>query len=200
VEDLYRLYPLSRLLALLGPWCEGEVRSGKPWQGVTRIYWHQWPSRLPREIGLLAAAGTERLPRTATEVDLLVSRPAPARRERPALIGVATQRQSDFEAVALALDAGGHHAIWLPPGHQGIVLNVDVLLIDGERLETRRQFGSPPAILLADFPRREEVVAASSSHGCETLAKPYSIDDLLARVGDLIATAVTAAPAHTSAA
>ena len=42
VESLHRRAPLAKLVALLGSWCEGEVRSGHPWPGVTRIYAHQW--------------------------------------------------------------------------------------------------------------------------------------------------------------
>src|SRR5262245_46214259 len=42
VEALHRRAPLARLVALLGTWCEGEVRSGHPWPGVNRIYAHQW--------------------------------------------------------------------------------------------------------------------------------------------------------------
>ena len=46
VEQLHRASPVSRLVALLGSWCEGEIRSGRPWPGVVRIYWHQWRARL----------------------------------------------------------------------------------------------------------------------------------------------------------
>ena len=30
IERLHALAPLARLVALLGPWCEGEARSGHP--------------------------------------------------------------------------------------------------------------------------------------------------------------------------
>jgi len=50
VDALRRTAPLARLLALLGSWCEGELRSGHPWPGVYRTYWHQWPARLAPEL------------------------------------------------------------------------------------------------------------------------------------------------------
>ena len=48
IEQLHRTAPLARLVGLLGSWCEGEVRSGEPWKGVQRIYWHQWTPQLRR--------------------------------------------------------------------------------------------------------------------------------------------------------
>lgn len=33
--------PLTKVMTVLGGWCEGETRTGSPWPGVTRIYWHQ---------------------------------------------------------------------------------------------------------------------------------------------------------------
>ena len=52
VERLHCLAPLARLMVVAGPWCEGELRSGRPIQGVTRILWHQWKLRLPLELGI----------------------------------------------------------------------------------------------------------------------------------------------------
>src|SRR5262245_30360672 len=36
VERWHAVAPLARLVALVGPWCEGELRSGRPWPGVVR--------------------------------------------------------------------------------------------------------------------------------------------------------------------
>ena len=84
VETLHRRAPLAKLVALLGSWCEGEVRSGHPWPGVTRIYAHQWQARLPRELETWQ-------PRTATEIDRLMnSRPAKSERQ---LIGIAAAQR-----------------------------------------------------------------------------------------------------------
>ncbi len=46
IEALQAKYPLTPVVALLGSWCEGESRSGNPWPGVVRVYWHQWQGRL----------------------------------------------------------------------------------------------------------------------------------------------------------
>src|SRR5262245_23662353 len=66
VECQHARAPLARLVALVGPWCEGEQRSGRPWPGVVRVPWRTWALALPRALGLDAAAQSLRLPRTAT--------------------------------------------------------------------------------------------------------------------------------------
>ncbi len=54
VERLRRAAPLARVLGLLGSWCEGEARTGRPWPGVIRVYWHQWTPRCRSELRALA--------------------------------------------------------------------------------------------------------------------------------------------------
>ena len=199
VDEFHRDYPHSRLIALLGPWCEGEVRAAKPLLGVTRIYWHQWRSRLPRELQHESSDASS-LPRTGTEVDLLVSRPAPRRAERPALIGVVARRQLDYEAIAWVLAAGGHHGVWILADRAPPVLAVDLVVIDGDLRSVPRPLRSSPAILLADFPRPGETAAAGGLAKLEVLAKPYSMADLLDRVSALVATPSGAAAPRTFAA
>ena len=92
VESLHRRAPLARLIALLGSWCEGEVRSGHPWPGVTRIYAHQWQARLPRELETWQ-------PRTATEIDRLMSSRLATKAQRQ-LIGIAAAQRTMFDALA----------------------------------------------------------------------------------------------------
>src|SRR5437762_5162052 len=68
VELLHAAAPLARLVALVGPWCEGQQRSGRHWRGVVCVPWRAWPYRLARELGLDdLPAGNKALPRTATE-------------------------------------------------------------------------------------------------------------------------------------
>lgn len=49
VEELQAQMPLARFVALLGTWCEGEVRSGRPWPGVLRLYWHEFVAWMESE-------------------------------------------------------------------------------------------------------------------------------------------------------
>jgi hypothetical protein len=75
VARLRRAAPCTPIVALLGSWCEGEMRSGRPWPGVVRVYWHQWEARAAQELSLLAAGHCSAwsLPATATEEDRLLA-------------------------------------------------------------------------------------------------------------------------------
>ena len=54
VDRLRALAPLARVVGLMGSWCEGEMRTGKPWPAAIRVYWHQWPARCVQELKHLA--------------------------------------------------------------------------------------------------------------------------------------------------
>jgi hypothetical protein len=75
VESLHRTWPLARLVALVGGWCEGEGRSGRPLRGVWRIHWSDWERRLLRFLGSAGGAAADglswNLPRLATDQDRL---------------------------------------------------------------------------------------------------------------------------------
>ncbi len=210
VEAIHQAFPLSRLLVLVGPWCEGEVRSGRPWPGVTRIYWHQWQPRLVEELLRHAQPRVPRLPRSATEVDVLLSRPPIAAARQKALIGVVSRRHINFESLASVLAAAGHHPVWLVPGDSLPVINLDAVVVDGEShaaaaWESLRpvhdRLGSVPAVLLCHFPRPDELAELGQAADAAILAKPYVAMDLLALVADLLAArqAQSAAPASAAA-
>ncbi len=75
IDRLRRAAPLARIVGLMGSWCEGEMRSGRPWPATARLYWHQWPARCRRQFRCLAKG--ERcsfaLPATATEEERLLA-------------------------------------------------------------------------------------------------------------------------------
>ena len=75
IDRLRRAAPLARIVGLMGSWCEGEMRSGRPWPATARLYWHQWPAHCRRQFRCLA--GGKRcsfaLPATATEEERLLA-------------------------------------------------------------------------------------------------------------------------------
>ncbi|MBC7856738.1 MAG: response regulator [Pirellulaceae bacterium] len=183
VETLHRRAPLAKLVALLGSWCEGEVRSGHPWPGVTRIYAHQWQARLPREFETWQ-------PRTATEIDRLMGS-RPAVKVRRQLIGIAAAQRTMFDALAAACRALGQDAVWLLPNLPPPVHRVDAVIYDATlglpdelaRLsELREQLHSPPTLLLLVFPRQIDLEQATAAGTTAILAKPYLIADLAAEI------------------
>ncbi len=183
VELLHRRAPLARLIALLGSWCEGEVRSGHPWPGVTRIYAHQWQARLPRELETWQ-------PRTATEIDRLMNN-RPATKPQRQLIGIAAAQRTMFDALAAACHSFGQDAVWLLPNLPPPVQRVDAVIYDAtldltdelaHLSKLREQLHSPPTLLLLDFPRQSDLQQATQAGTSSTLAKPYLIADLAAEL------------------
>ena len=72
--------PLARVWQVLGSWCEGEQRTGRPTRGTLRSYAHQFPTRWRREL----LAWSEELcpawslPVTTTEEDRRLHDSAPS--------------------------------------------------------------------------------------------------------------------------
>jgi hypothetical protein len=75
VDQLRRLAPLSQIVGIMGSWCEGEMRTGAPWPGVVRTYWHQWAARSSQQLGRLANGKccSWTLPSTTTEEERLLA-------------------------------------------------------------------------------------------------------------------------------
>jgi hypothetical protein len=72
LESLHHAAPLTPLVGVLGSWCEGETRSGRPWKGIPRLYWHQLAPELARGLQQERRPGQPRwpqwqLPRTVTD-------------------------------------------------------------------------------------------------------------------------------------
>lgn len=188
VDAVNRAYPLSRLAALLGPWCEGEVRSGRPWPGVPRAYWHQWPERLAQWIAQLDHDALPRLPRTATEVDRLLASKGPVPTAAMAVrVGVVAALQADYASLASALEPLGGECRWLLPGETETLEPLGLLLIDAagdvdsamQNLQfIRSVLGQVPALVLGEFPRLEETRTVAASPRTSLLARPYLVGDL----------------------
>lgn len=74
VDDLLRKHPLIPILLVAGAGCEGEVRTGKPLQGVFRCYASEWDASYENEFRKLL---TEKkslfsLPKTAGNDEIAV--------------------------------------------------------------------------------------------------------------------------------
>lgn len=180
VEHWHAAAPLARLIALLGPWCEGEMRSGRPWPGVVRVPWRTWPSRLPRELALGGTVTAARLPRTATEAERLDSSIAALLRRPPRSITAAirTASRGEFESLHEALLTLGANVIWRQPGQSADKLTADVMLIDGWENAGELAESWPPRIVLLDFPRPEDIDRAAALGITAVIARPLLLADL----------------------
>ena len=174
--------------ALLGSWCEGEPRSGRPLPGVVRVYWHEAAVRFRRELPRWCEADSAwSLPATASDEErLLVSNAAPLT-SGEGLIAIWARRREMAELLADTCGAAGYATAWLHPRLPGQVHGAAAAIFDGDSLdaatlEELRQLAarvSPvPVLVLLQAPRVQDVRLAQS-FGAVVLAKPFRVDELL---------------------
>lgn len=197
VEALRRASPLSPLVALVGSWCEGEPRSGSPWPGVVRVYWHQWPARFTRQLARLARGELTdwNQPPTATPEERLL---APVGVHGPALAGGIAVMSESLEMAdwlsAFCRQSGMHPIVFprLPaPGVEGFDVAIwDAGLAEPVVAERFKQvadsFLRAPVIVLLDFPRSSDVEQFTRAGAAAVLSKPLTIADLRVCMGQII--------------
>lgn len=184
IESLHRRAPLARLIAILGSWCEGEVRSGQPWHGVERVYWYNAVGRLQGMLGQMNSQSLRTLT-PAERIERQVLRQVPPGSHA----FIIAPRRGDYEALAdlcQVLKLAPHWQRTLIPESvptpELVMLACDdssqlgsVELLAGLRLAW------PTARLLAllNFPRRDEIASLRSAGFDAVLGKPLLITDLL---------------------
>ncbi len=199
VERLRGQAPLARTVGLLGSWCEGETRTGKPWPAVVRVYWHQWASHADQQLRQMAAGKCSSwgLPVTATEEErLLQTAEQPLPRYR-GLVGIYTRTFEMEDWLSAACRATGLSTVWLRPPHPARIEGAAVALFDGSDLrggeldELRHlceSLAPTPVVTLLDLPRIEDTRAAQAAGAVGVVSKPIDLDDLFWRLGRVLAT------------
>jgi CheY-like chemotaxis protein len=182
--------PLARVVALLGSWCEGELRSGRPAPGVIRLYWHQGPARCQRQLRRILEdrESTWDLPVTATEEERLLAAAKTPWPRRQGLVAIAT-RCVEMEAVLAAVCREcGYASVWLREPQAARVEGAAAAIFDAadggqEELEQIRRLSAAlapaPLVALTDFPRIDDVARFRAAGAAAVLAKPLHVDDLV---------------------
>ena len=189
IDRFRNLAPLARLIAILGSWCEGEPRSGRPLPGVIRIYWHQASIRIRREFPrwFQAEGSVWRLPATASDEEHLLASVAAPLPEGKGLVAIWTRRPEMHDLLADACRRVGYSTAWLHPRQPARVQGAAAAIYDGTaldlagwaELEQVSDAVSPaPTLALLDAPRIQDVRLARTL-GASVLAKPFRIDELL---------------------
>jgi hypothetical protein len=196
IEALRRPAPLTPIVALLGTWCEGEMRSGSPWPGVSRVYWHQWPERFRQEITKLAAGEVNAWsqPITATAEERLLSS---GKTGRPIFHGLAAVMSDNSEMsdwLAATCRHCGLTTIAMRSAPTGEIAGVDVVLWDAglpshasidTLLRAMRCFPGARIIVLADFPRIDDVERFVQLGALAVVSKPAAMADLIWNLGQV---------------
>jgi len=189
IDRLRRLAPLARVLGLMGSWCEGEMRTGKPWPAAIRIYWHQWPPRCHLQLQRLQQGRCTEwgLPITATEEERLLLSAEPRAADRQGLIAIHTSSSIMEDWLSAALRGRGYSTVWLRPPRLARVEGAAAAIFDGSHCRCREfdelkllsaTLTSAPIVALLDFPRIDDHRRALSAGAVAVLSKPLHIDDL----------------------
>lgn len=195
LESLLSRWPLTRFVTVAGALCEGETRTGRPWPGQLRIYWHEFPGWWSLQVARLAAGQCPEWgwPRTSREDDLLRHAPPFELPRIDGLIGVAASRWND--AARLLLDIvrdAGLNGCRLSVDDRTQVAGLRAVLwddddpvgawrVDFDRL--RDCWPGTPIVALLNYPRCEDRTLVENAEGAypggAIVAKPYDIDTLL---------------------
>ena len=198
VEQLQTRYPLTPIVAVLGSWCEGELRTGKPWPGVLRIYWHQWQGRFDTFMSQMDSAGisTWHAPRTSTTADrfLRLEQPHPVLKSHIRCVGVSTWTISQFEMLRDAIEHFGWTSCWIERALETATTSTpessqayEAILIEAESLSTelnqriqwlQSQFPTAKLVVVANFPRENLVQRMNSIGVSAVVSKPFELQDL----------------------
>jgi hypothetical protein len=189
VSALRRAVPLARIAALLGSWCEGEARTGRPWPGTTRLYWHQWIPWFARELDRLSdgKCPTWGLPVTATADEMIDFSIEAARPSSGGLIAIRARQACTYDALADACRSVGYATVWLRDDQHVQVQGPCAVIWDdthcGERqaahmAATAAAVRPAPLVALFHFLRIHDRRRALAAGAAAALSKPMLIDDL----------------------
>lgn len=189
IDHLRRLAPLARIVGLMGSWCEGEMRTGSPWPGAARTYWHQWAARSGRELRRLAQrqSCSWALPPTATEEERLLASAAESWPRCEGAVVIHTRSREMADWLSAACRSRGLAAVWQRPPTIARAEGATAAIFDGDDLredeyrELRQLTASvhpAPVIALLAFPRVEDRRRAASAGAAAVLSKPLAVEDL----------------------
>jgi CheY-like chemotaxis protein len=208
IDLLRRAAPLAIVCGLLGSWCEGETRSGKPWPNAFREAWNNWPVRMAREArqAALGLAGAWSLPATsATEEFLLAAALPPAggdssRQGNGVTIAIVAESAAARTALADAAQVWGYRPTIATLGKRPSTLRAEsataakivlwdttvIAINDTDRvLQAADLAPGAPIVAIVGFPRAEDFAKASAAGIDAVIAKPYLLSDLFWRVSEL---------------
>jgi hypothetical protein len=189
LNQFRRASPLAGIVALLGSWCEGETRTGRPWPGVQRLYWYEFPAWWRRQLQLRAA---NRCPDWARPAIQSPRQHAPSfPRSRSGLVVLRTPLRDNADALADALNKAGHSTAWqrydrVRAYTRGALAGIwdggqlsDAETADLASFCTQMSRDGAPVVALLDFPRRDRVDQAYKGGAVAVLGKPYLNSDLI---------------------
>ena len=200
IDELRRLSPLARVFGLLGSWCEGELRSGTPWPGVHRSFWHQWPSRFAREIAAFTDGKCPSMgdPVTATLDEHILRLRNGIRPDRQGLVVVHADDEQTVRALRDMCCQVGYATVCAVREDYRRTTGAAAVLWDlfhfgdiqlARLREMSRQYAPVPVVVLPSFPRSDIVNRLVAAGAAGIVSKPFLLDDLYWELDRVIAQA-----------
>ena len=200
LEQLRCRLPLVGVVALLGSWCEGEARTGRPVPGLSRCYWYDFPNWWHWQLELMASGHCPdwALPATADDHDRSKRRPRQIGEPTAGLIVLQATCWETGDVLADALRTSGYATVWQPRGGRGArIRGAAAGIWEGRQLDEPElcqlaEFceqlakDAAPVVALADFPRRDRYEVAIQAGAAAMLGKPWLNADLLHTLERLI--------------
>ena len=184
LESLHERMPLAGKAVVLGTWCEGEARTGKPLNAFERVFWYQFPTWWSAVRDAWSGGGPTHW-----------QRPSGMPGRSPSLAGKFIAIDSgDADAAGALLAAceslggsGVWHQRWRAhPQHSAAdaVVWVGAQLDEHEQqqlADCRSRLGpGVPLVVLLDFPRSEVLRRAEQLGATAVLGKPWRAECLAA--------------------
>ena len=191
IEKIQAQFGATPIVAVLGSWCEGELRSGKPWPGVHRVYWHQWMGRFETFVEQLKQNGITNWhePRTSTVADQIQLPRAKVEESRIQCVGVSAWTQPNFEFLQDAINQMGWTTRWVERSTWDASTNqiFDPICVDADsytpdvdkRLDwLKSEFPTATFVMVLNFPRPQDVEELSNRGILQVVSKPFELNDL----------------------
>ena len=183
------------LVAMLGSWCEGEQRSGEPWPGIQRVYWHQWRNRFDFFLKQLAADQIcdWHLPATASHADAAINpnlKNTFAINEFKMPVGVSAVSEMHYQMVADSLQFLEARPCWIEhrQWENSAIEQPSLIVVDGDswnqELKSRIDWLrndlkiDSPIVQLLNFPRPSDLPALHAAGITAIISKPFQLSDL----------------------
>lgn len=190
LDSLRQRFPHTRVVTLLGAWCEGETRTGRPIPGAWRVYAHEAVAWLQHELHSLAPGyvAVDSLSLAKLNEARWLSTPCGSSDEPPLRIAVCSPSARWLETLCEQLTAEGHMIVGFMPDQMPWMLEIDALVWDiPTPLGAHRTLPIPhqlaeraPIIALSDFVREHELEHWRQLGASHVLGKPVRIETLLA--------------------
>lgn len=190
VESLQRRWPLAGIVTIAGSWCEGEIRTGRPWPGVKRFYWYEFPAWWRLQLAQRSAGLCPDWSRPTSDA----LRRLAIHNRRCGIIVLSAANRHIADALAEVLRYAGYATVWHPPGRPTTIVRGAIAGIwDGGQLNDREAEDlaafchtlardAASVVALLDFPRRDRYEVAQQLGAAAVLGKPWINTDLIATI------------------